>query len=105
MKFEFCSLASGSKGNSQYIATNDMGILVDAGMSGKYIENALKKIDRNFDKIVALLVTHEHSDHISGIGVLMRRYDLPLYVNEKTWDAMKNKIGKIDIEKVNIIEK
>ncbi len=104
MKFEFCSLASGSKGNSQYIATNDMGILVDAGMSGKYIENALKKIDRNFDKIVALLVTHEHSDHISGIGVLMRRYDLPLYVNEKTWDAMKNKIGKIDIEKVNIIE-
>jgi phosphoribosyl 1,2-cyclic phosphodiesterase len=104
MKFEFCSLASGSKGNSQYVATNDTGLLVDAGMSGKYIENALGKIDRNFDKIQALLVTHEHSDHIAGIGVLMRRYKLPLYVNEKTWEAMKNKIGKIDISKVNIIE-
>jgi phosphoribosyl 1,2-cyclic phosphodiesterase len=104
MKFEFCSLASGSKGNSQYIATRDTALLVDAGMSGKYIENALGKIDRNFDKIQALLVTHEHSDHIAGIGVLMRRYKLPLYVNEKTWEAMKNKIGKIDIEKVNIIE-
>jgi len=104
MKFEFCSLASGSKGNSQYIATNNFALLVDAGMSGKYIENALKKIDRSFEKIQALLVTHEHSDHINGVGVLMRRYKLPLYVNEKTWEGMKNKIGKIDVEKVHIIK-
>lgn len=102
---EFCSLASGSKGNSQYIASKKNGILVDAGMSGKYIENALKKVDRNFEKIKGLLVTHEHSDHISGIGVLMRRYKLPLYVNSKTWDMMKDKIGKIDESKINIISK
>lgn len=104
MNLEFCSLASGSRGNAQYISTKKSGLLVDAGMSGKYIENALNKIDRNFDKIKALLVTHEHSDHISGIGVLMRRYKLPLYVNEKTWLGMKDKIGKIDEDSIHIIE-
>lgn len=104
MNLEFCSLASGSRGNSQYIGNSKSALLVDAGMSGKYIENALKSIDRDFDKIKALLVTHEHSDHISGIGVLMRRYKLPLYVNEKTWMGMKDKIGKIDEEKVIIIK-
>lgn len=104
MNLEFCSLASGSRGNSQYIGNSKSALLVDAGMSGKYIENALKKVDRNFDKIKALLVTHEHSDHISGIGVLMRRYNLPLYVNEKTWEGMKDKIGKVEQEKIKIIK-
>lgn len=104
MSLEICSLASGSKGNSQYIASPKTKILLDAGMSGKYIQNALSKINKKGQEIDAILVTHEHSDHISGVGVLMRRFNLPLYVNQRTWDEMKEKIGKIDLERVNIIK-
>jgi phosphoribosyl 1,2-cyclic phosphodiesterase len=104
MSLEFCSLASGSNGNAQYIATKNTGIILDAGLSGKYIETKLETIDKTFDAIDALLVTHEHSDHIHGVGVLMRRYNVPLYVNHKTWEAMQDKIGKIDLDLVNLID-
>lgn len=105
MSLKFCSLASGSSGNSQYIATDSTGILVDAGLSGKYIKGALENIDVDISTITGLLVTHEHSDHIKGIGVLMRRYSVPLYITEKTWEAMKTKIGEVSPDKVIFIDK
>lgn len=105
MSLKFCSLASGSSGNCQYVATDKTGLLVDAGLSGKYIKAALENIDVDITTISGLLVTHEHGDHIKGIGVLMRRYGVPLYITEETWKAMSKKVGKIDEEKVIFINK
>lgn len=105
MSLKFCSLASGSSGNCQYVATDNTGLLVDAGLSGKYIKEALDNIDVDITTISGLLVTHEHSDHIKGIGVLMRRYGVPLYITEGTWQAMNKKIGKIEEDKVIFIKK
>ncbi|SHJ93146.1 MBL fold metallo-hydrolase [Paramaledivibacter caminithermalis] len=96
MGFEFCSLASGSSGNCQYVGSKDTKLLVDAGLTGKYIIEALNNIDIKAGTIDGLLITHEHTDHIKGVGVLMRKFDIPLYVNKKTWDAMKGKIGSIE---------
>jgi len=104
MSLDFCSLASGSSGNSQYIATKDTHLLLDAGLSGKYIETALKNVDIDIRKIQGILVTHEHSDHIKGVGVLHRRYGMEIYTTENTWEAMRTKLGKIDEDKVKLFE-
>ncbi len=95
MGLEFTTLASGSKGNSVYIGTKDTKILIDAGISGTKIESALKDINVSLDEIDAVFITHEHSDHIDGVGVLSRRYNLPIYATEGTWNNMPEKIGKI----------
>ncbi len=100
---KYCSLTSGSSGNSQFIASKEARILLDAGVTGKYIKQAMESIGEKPGDLDGILVTHEHSDHIKGIGVLMRRYDLPLYVHEETWNAMKGQIGKISPERVNFI--
>lgn len=102
---QFCSLYSGSSGNSIYISSPKAKILVDAGVTGKSIGLALESINVNPLYLNGILVTHEHSDHVKGVGVLSRRFNLPIYANEKTWIAMKNKIGKIKNENINIIDK
>lgn len=73
-------------------------ILVDAGLSGKKITSLLAEIDRDPSDLDAILVTHEHKDHIHGVGVLARKYGMDIYANEKTWQIMdsKNMLGKID---------
>ncbi len=96
MGLKFCSLASGSSGNCQFVGSKDTKLLIDAGLTGKYITGALQSIDIDANRINGLLITHEHSDHIKGVGVLMRKFDIPLYVNEKTWEAMKDKIGSVE---------
>lgn len=95
MAINFTTLASGSKGNSIYIGTEDTKILVDAGLSGTKIDSALKDINVSLDDIDAIFVTHEHSDHIDGVGVLSRKYNIPIYATEGTWNNMPEKIGKI----------
>lgn len=100
----FCSLASGSSGNAQFIGNKTTKLLLDAGLSGKYIQSSLEGIGVDAKDLDGILVTHEHSDHIKGIGVLMRRFGLPLYLTEGTWKGMENKIGKVDLEKVNFID-
>lgn len=90
-----CSLSSGSKGNSIFVQSNKSKILVDCGHSGKMIELLLNSIGEKMSEIDAIFVTHEHSDHIKGVGVLSRRYDIPIIANEKTWIAMKRSIGEI----------
>lgn len=104
MSFKFCSLSSGSSGNSEYIETEHSKILIDAGFSGKTIENLLKYINVDPSKLDAIFVTHEHADHIKGIGVLSRRYDLPIIANTETWYAMDSKIGKINDKNIYIFE-
>ncbi len=80
-----------------YLETDKKKILVDAGLSGKKITSLLAEIDRKPEDIDAILVTHEHSDHIHGIGVLARKYGMDIYANELTWQAMESKLGKIDV--------
>ncbi len=92
---KFCSLFSGSSGNSLFVSDNNTKILIDAGLSGKRIQAALDAIEEDPREIGGILVTHEHSDHIHGVGVLSRRFDLPIYANQKTWAAMQKDLGKI----------
>ncbi|PJI08569.1 MULTISPECIES: MBL fold metallo-hydrolase [Clostridium] len=99
---KFCSLYSGSSGNSIFVASNNSKILVDAGLSGKNIEKALKEIDENPREIDGIFVTHEHLDHIKGVGVLSRKYDIPIYANEPTWKAMIRNVGKIKDDNIKI---
>lgn len=104
MPLKFCSLASGSSGNCQYIGSRETKLLIDAGLTGKYIIKALENIDVEGNDIDGLLITHEHNDHIKGVGVLMRKFDIPLYVNEKTWGVMKDKIGDVRGKDIRIIK-
>ncbi|KIL49227.1 MBL fold metallo-hydrolase [Jeotgalibacillus soli] len=98
MTMHMSVLASGSTGNAIYVETEDHAFLVDAGLSGKQMELLFQQIGRSMKNLSGLLVTHEHSDHIKGLGIVARRYGLPVYANEKTWNAMEPLIGKIDSE-------
>ena len=105
MGIQFCSLASGSSGNCHYIGTDKTKLLLDAGLTGKYIKNALYNIGVEPESIEGILVTHEHSDHVKAVGILMRKYGFKLYITEKTYEEIQLKIGKIDKEKVVFINK
>lgn len=78
------SIASGSSGNCIYVGDNDTHILIDAGISGKRIEAGLNQNGLKTSDVNGILVTHEHSDHISGLGVLARRYGIPIYATMET---------------------
>lgn len=84
----YCPLFSGSEGNCTYIGSADGGILIDAGVSAKRIETALS--DRGIDprRITAVFVTHEHSDHVSGLKVLTKRYGMKVYATLGTMEAL-----------------
>lgn len=94
----FSVLASGSSGNATFIETDEHKFLVDAGFSGKKLESLFNNIDRSMEDLDGIFVTHEHSDHIKGLGVIARKYGLPIYANEKTWRAMDGLIGKIPLD-------
>ena len=91
----FCSLYSGSSGNSMFIASERAKILIDAGLPGKKIDAALQEINENPNDLNGIFITHEHSDHIKGVGVLSRKYDIPIYAHADTWSALEQSIGKI----------
>ena len=73
---DFCSIASGSSGNCIFVGTDHTGVLIDAGISGKKVVAGLQSIDRRPEEIDAIFITHEHSDHIRGLGVLARKLSL-----------------------------
>jgi phosphoribosyl 1,2-cyclic phosphodiesterase len=100
----FCPLYSGSSGNSIFASSDKAKVLIDAGLPGKHIENALEHIGQNAKDIDAIFVTHEHTDHTKGVGVLSRKYDIPIYANSATWEAMSKTLGKIKTENIRIIE-
>ena len=95
MTMHFSVLASGSTGNAFFVETEDHSFLVDAGLSGKALEGLFKDIGRDMSKLSGILVTHEHSDHIKGLGVVARKHKLPIYANTKTWQAMERSIGEV----------
>lgn len=101
-----CSIASGSSGNCIYTGTDNTGILIDAGISAKRIEQGLASIDRNIKEIKGIFVSHEHSDHIKGIGVLARKHQIPIYGTKGTIEAIKQctSLGKIDEYLYHVIQ-
>ena len=104
MAFVFAPLFSGSSGNALYVQLDDTCILVDAGLPGKRITEEMQKAGADISRLGAIFVTHEHLDHIAGVGVLMRKYKIPVYATEPTWQAMESKIGRIPGDLVRCIE-
>ncbi|HZJ99492.1 MAG TPA: MBL fold metallo-hydrolase [Tissierellaceae bacterium] len=102
MHIKFCSLSSGSSGNCHYIETKNSRIIIDAGLSGKAIERLMSSIGADPSSIDGIFVTHEHIDHSKGVGILSRRFDIPIYANSDTWLAMKKIIGKIKEDNIRI---
>lgn len=94
-ELKVCVLASGSRGNSIYISNGRASLLFDAGLSGKEIERRMQQRQLKPETLTGIVVSHEHSDHIRGVGVLSRRYKLPVYINQKTAGAAALKMGKL----------
>lgn len=88
-----CSIASGSSGNCIYVGSDHTHLLVDAGISKKRIEAGLKELDIKGEELDGILVTHEHSDHIQGLGVFSRKYGIPIYATSGTIEGIKGYSG------------
>jgi len=103
---KFCTLFSGSSGNCIYIEDNGVKILVDAGKNLKAITNSLKNINVDIKDINAILITHDHSDHISAVGTIAKHYDMPIigrrdtleYICEKNSDLMPDRFTVLEGE-------
>ena len=76
----FCSLYSGSSGNSLFVETENTKLLIDAGVSSKKIENALDGLNINPSLLDGILITHEHSDHVQGLGTFAKKFNVPVFV-------------------------
>ncbi len=98
------SLASGSSGNAYLVVHNKQALLLDAGLSGKRIWAGLAETGIDPGWLRAILITHEHNDHIVGAGVVCRRWRLPMYMTAGTWAAAQGKLGKISSEKLNLLD-
>lgn len=95
-----CSIASGSSGNCIYVGSDTTHLLIDVGISGKRIEAGLKCLEVCPGDLDGILITHEHSDHIKGLGVMSRKYNIPIYTTRGTKQAIleTGNIGKVDEE-------
>ncbi|MCR5147328.1 MAG: MBL fold metallo-hydrolase [Clostridia bacterium] len=100
--FKFCSLFSGSSGNSLFVRTDKTKILVDCGESAKKIVNSLSDININIEDIDAILVTHEHIDHVKSLGTLSKKYNIPVYTNIETLNAMPEQANKINSDYIHL---
>lgn len=104
MSVTFCTLGSGSKGNCYLVATEKNKILVDAGLSAKNIKENLLELGVSPCEIDGIIVTHEHADHINGVRVFSKKYDVPVYANEKTMAAILRKIPDLAPKNVRTFE-
>ena len=90
-----CVLGSGSKGNCTYIESPEARILLDAGLSAREIERRLQHIGRSPESLDGVLISHEHIDHIQGVGAFARRYQIPVYANPGTWRRAQHVVGVV----------
>ena len=88
MQLTLCPLVSGSAGNSIYISCGGVKLLVDCGVSAARVVANLREIGVSIDDIDGILITHEHVDHVRGLGVLCRKHGVPVYANEGTWQGI-----------------
>lgn len=95
MMFRFCSLYSGSTGNCLFVETDNSKVLIDAGVSAKKIVSGLSSINIGLDDIDAVLVTHEHSDHVQSLGTISNKFDVPVFANAETWSSMPKQRDKV----------
>lgn len=95
MKFRFTVLSSGSTGNATLIEHGDVRVLLDAGLSAKRLEQLLAERGVAPDGLQCILVTHEHSDHVKGLGAMARKYKLPVYANMNTWNELERAVGDL----------
>jgi phosphoribosyl 1,2-cyclic phosphodiesterase len=94
MSLQVCVLASGSSGNSIYVASDKTRILIDAGLSAKQVAVRLEQIGVVPESINGIWVSHEHADHIAGIRLLQQRHGIPVYTNRLTGEAIQGSINK-----------
>lgn len=100
-----CSLYSGSSGNSFFIQSDNTNILIDAGVSCKKIETALKNdFNLGLSDVDAIFVTHEHLDHSKSLNLISSKYNLPVFASRGTWNALKDKTQKISNDNKKIFE-
>jgi phosphoribosyl 1,2-cyclic phosphodiesterase len=92
----FCALASGSRGNALFISSGATAIIVDAGLSGREIQKRLSARNISSEGIGAIVVSHEHTDHLQGVGVLARRWKIPVYMSPETLAAGRRQLGRVD---------
>lgn len=93
--FEICSFGSGSAGNSYYIGNHNTSLLIDAGLSSRKIVRGLEEIGKHIRQIQAILVTHDHIDHIKGLPDISQRFNTPIFATTKTWEAiLQNRFTK-----------
>jgi phosphoribosyl 1,2-cyclic phosphodiesterase len=104
MGIRFTILSSGSTGNATVVRNDDSAVLIDAGLSAKRIDQLLKECESSASELEAIVVTHEHADHIKGLGAVARKYDLPVYANEKTWAELDKQIGEIAEDKRRVMQ-
>ena len=113
---QFSVLSSGSKANSTYFEANGTGILIDCGLSAKQTEIRLRMLGIDPETLDGIIVTHEHGDHIRGLSVLSRRWEIPIYANELTADFFDNiyavelfntgenfSVGNLDISNFSVL--
>lgn len=101
---EYCSLSSGSRGNCHYLKIQGRSFLVDVGMSAKYIKESLVKIGSHIDEIEGVFITHEHSDHISGLKILAKHHDFFLYLHQLTYDYLSELLCDVPLERIIFVE-
>jgi len=104
MGLRFTVLASGSTGNATIVQSDSATVLVDVGLSAKKMEELMRERGVAGHHLDAILVTHEHSDHIKGLGAFARKFNLPIYANQATWEALERHVGQIAAEKRVVIE-
>ena len=102
MQISFCPLFSGSSGNALLVRCGDTVVLVDAGVSATRIMKEAAAAGVEPASISGILITHEHSDHICGAGILSRKLDLPIFAPQKTWEAMQDKLGRVAEKNVRL---
>jgi len=95
MKMEIGLLGSGSGGNSLLVRSEESTLLIDAGLSGKEIATRLNLLGISPSELLGIVLTHEHSDHIRGVGPLARRFGLPVWTNQPTLEAGKDAMGTL----------
>ena len=97
---ELFSISSSSKGNCILLDNKETTLMIDVGISRKRVVEGFEHFGKNPEDLDGILITHEHSDHIKGLGVFLRKYHIPVYATEDTIDYILNKssIGEVDKE-------
>ncbi len=101
---KFVSLGSGSSGNAHYIETSNTKILIDCGINGKTLQSRLNEIGVSPEELDGIVLTHEHRDHVAGVGIASRKYNLKIYANEKTIMESFPIIGKVDFNNIRVFK-